>query len=190
MVQAARSGKQNIAEGMADGVTSTEMELKLLNVARASLKELHEDYEDYLKAHGLTIWELGHPRFDSLVRFCREHNQLSDYQPFFQKWSDEEMANTALSLCRFCDKMMTSYSQKLEEDFKQNGGLREQMTAVRLKRRGIQQKTIEALDREIAGLKAENASLKAANASLKAANAALGAELAALKEQMARKPAT
>ena len=50
MVQAARSGKQNIVEGFADGVTSTEMELKLLNVARASIKELKEDYIDYLGA--------------------------------------------------------------------------------------------------------------------------------------------
>ena len=51
MVQAARSGKQNIVEGTADGVTSTEMELKLLNVARASIQELLEDYEDYIISH-------------------------------------------------------------------------------------------------------------------------------------------
>ena len=55
MVQAARSGKQNIVEGFADGVTSTEMELKLLNVARASIKELKEDYIDYLRSHGLAL---------------------------------------------------------------------------------------------------------------------------------------
>lgn len=55
MVQAARSGKQNIVEGSADGVTSMEMELKLLNVARSSIQELQEDYEDYLPAHGLTL---------------------------------------------------------------------------------------------------------------------------------------
>lgn len=56
MVQAARSGKQNIVEGSADGVTSTEMEAKLLNVARASIKELKEDYLDYLRSHKLTLW--------------------------------------------------------------------------------------------------------------------------------------
>ena len=70
MVQAARSGKQNIVEGLADGVTSTEMELKLLNVARASIQELQEDYLDYLKAHSLVRWASGHPRFNGLLSFC------------------------------------------------------------------------------------------------------------------------
>ena len=59
MVQAARSGKQNIVEGTADGVTSTELELKLLNVARASIQELLEDYEDYIISHQLIKWEQG-----------------------------------------------------------------------------------------------------------------------------------
>ena len=81
MIQAARSGKQNIVEGLADGVTSTEMELKLLNVARASIKELKEDYLDYIAAHSLVRWEAGHPRYDSLLAFCRAHNDLADYEP-------------------------------------------------------------------------------------------------------------
>ena len=55
MVQAARSGKQNIVEGLADGVTSTEMTIKLLNVARASLAELREDYLDYLRARAFAL---------------------------------------------------------------------------------------------------------------------------------------
>ena len=63
MVQAARSGKQNIVEGCADGVTSTEMELRLLNVARASIKELKEDYLDYLKSRKLALWDVKHPRY-------------------------------------------------------------------------------------------------------------------------------
>lgn len=84
MVQAARSGKQNIVEGLADGVTSTEMELKLLNVARASIKELKEDYIDYITAHRLTRWAAGHPRYDALLEFCRVHNDLGDYEPHFE----------------------------------------------------------------------------------------------------------
>ena len=60
MVQAARSGKQNIVEGSADGVTSMEMELRLLNVARASIQELLEDYEDYIISHRLVKWKQGH----------------------------------------------------------------------------------------------------------------------------------
>ena len=63
MVQAARSDKQNIVEGSADGATSTEMELKLLNVARASIHELREDYRDFLVSRQLPLWQPGHPRF-------------------------------------------------------------------------------------------------------------------------------
>lgn len=61
MIQAARSGKQNIVEGLEDGRTSTEMELRLLNVARSSLQELREDYEDYAGTRHLTIWQVGAP---------------------------------------------------------------------------------------------------------------------------------
>ena len=96
MVQAARSGKQNIVEGCADGVTSTEMELKLLNVARASIKELKEDYLDYIRSRSLTLWNAKHPRYDGLLNFCRTHNALEDYEPFFDKWTDEERNNGAI----------------------------------------------------------------------------------------------
>ena len=92
MVQAARSGKQNIVEGFADGVTSTEMELKLLNVARASIKELKEDYIDYLASRKLAVWDKTHPRYDGLLKFCRAHNKVGDYEPFFEKWTAEELA--------------------------------------------------------------------------------------------------
>ncbi len=167
MVQAARSGKQNIVEGMADGVTSMELELKLMNVARASLKELREDYEDYLLSRQLPRWQKGHPRYNSLLDFCHHRNRLEDYEPYFMRWTDEEMANTALSLCHFTDKMMMSYEQYLERDFKENGGIRERMTAARLGYRNIQRATIEAKDREIARLRAENEALRAELAELK-----------------------
>lgn len=160
MVQAARSGKQNIVEGFADGVTSTEMELKLLNVARASLKELKEDYDDYLKAHGLTLWDKVHPRYDGLLKFCRAHNKVEEYESFFEKWTDEEFANTANTLCHMVDRMMAIHLAKKAEDFKENGGIRERMTAVRLGRRQTQ-------NEEIAALKAENTRLKAQVESLK-----------------------
>jgi len=160
MVQAARSGKQIIVEGLADGVTSTEMELKLLNVARASLKELKEDYLDYLAAHGLPRWEPGHPRYDALLAFCRKHNDLPDYEPHFGVWTDEETANCALSLCHMVDKMLSTTLAKKERDFAENGGIRERMTAVRLGRRGTQNEEIAALRARLAALEAENAGLK------------------------------
>ena len=160
MIQAARSGKQNIVEGFADGVTSTEMELKLLNVARASLKELKEDYLDYLAAHKCALWDKTHPRYDALLNFCRARNRVEDYEPLFKKWSDEEFANCANTLCHMVDRMMATHLEKKAEDFKENGGIRERMTAVRLGRRQSQ-------NEEIAALKAENARLKAEVASLK-----------------------
>ena len=63
MNQAARSGKQNIVEGSEAAMTSSETEVKLVNVGRASLQELREDYEDYLNKHSLPLWDKRHPRF-------------------------------------------------------------------------------------------------------------------------------
>ena len=160
MVQAARSGKQNIVEGLADGVTSTEMELKLLNVARASLKELKEDYADYLSTRGLAPWKPGHPRYNALLAFCRTHNDLPEYEPHFGKWSDEEFANCALTLCHMVDKMMTTTLESKQRNFEENGGIRERMTAARLGRRQSQRAEIAALQARIADLEAENAALK------------------------------
>ena len=108
IIQAARSCKQNIVEGLADGVTSSEMQLKLLNVARASLKELREDFEDYLKSRHLKFYTAGDERYTSMVDYCRIHNKLKDYEPYFQIWDDEQMCNYALTLCHMIDKMMVT----------------------------------------------------------------------------------
>ena len=161
MLQAARSGKQNIVEGMADGVTSSEMEIKLLNVARASIQELQEDYADYLHSRQLSQWEAGHSHYESMMQFCREHNDLADYEPFFNIWSDEEMANVAYTLCRMTDKMMTSYLKKLESQFVSEGGIKERMTAARLGFRADKQQQLAAAQQEIASLKTEIARLNA-----------------------------
>lgn len=160
MVQAARSGKQNIVEGTADGVTSMELELKLLNVARASIQELREDYDDYIIAHKLNKWTQGHPRFDGLLKFCRQHNNLSDYEPYFNRWNDEESANIAITLCRMVDKMMMTYQKKKEAEFVTQGGIRERMTAARLNFRNSQKCQVESLISQIDALKKENDVLK------------------------------
>ena len=160
MVQAARSGKQNIVEGSADGVTSMEMEIKLMNVARSSIKELREDYEDYLKARHLPIWGTEHPRYDKLVRFCRNHNKIEDYQPFFDRWNDEEMANVGLSLCHYVDKMMTSYEEYLQKSFVTEGGIKERMSAARLGYRTNQREEIANLQRQLAAARQEIEALK------------------------------
>ena len=161
MVQAARSGKQNIVEGSADGVTSTEMELKLLNVARSSIKELKEDYEDYLTSRHLERWNTKHIRYDGMLKFCRKHNRLEDYQCFFDKWTDEEIANIALTLCHMVDKMMTTYQKQLEEEFVTEGGIKERMTAARLGYRTNQREEIARLTQELEQAKRRIAELEA-----------------------------
>ena len=161
MIQAARSGKQNIVEGSADGVTSTEMELKLLNVARSSIKELKEDYEDYIVSRRLTRWDTRHERYNAMLKFCRSHNKLEDYQPFFEKWTDEEMANIALTLCHMVDKMMTTYQKQLEEQFVTEGGIKERMTAARLGYRTNQKEEIAQLRRELEAANKRIAELEA-----------------------------
>ena len=160
LIQAARSGKQNIVEGSADGVTSMELEVKLLNVARSSIKEAREDFEDYLTAHQLAKWTPGHPRYDGLLQFCRKHNKWEEYESLVNKWNDEEMANVGLSLCHMIDKMMTTYQNKLEEEFVTEGGIKERMTAARLGYRTNQKDEIARLQEELDQLKKENDMLK------------------------------
>ena len=100
-------------------------------------------------------------RDSTLLRFCRTHNDLSDYEPYFEKWNDGELANCAITLCHMVDKMMTTTLEKKEKDFVENGGIRERMTAARLGRRKTQNEEIAALKARIAALESENAVLKA-----------------------------
>lgn len=160
IIQAARSGKQNIVEGMADGVTSTEMQLKLLNVARSSIQELQEDFRDQLGRYSLEMWKETHPRYDQMLNFCREHNKLSDYQDYFEKWTMEEMANIGFTLCRMVDKMMMSFIKKLEEEFVEKGGIKERMHAARTGYREGVDKRLQLLEKENHTLREEIARLR------------------------------
>jgi len=153
MIQSARSGKQNIVEGCEDGMTSTELEIKLINIARSSIHELREDYEDYLHTHRMPIWGQHHPRFDNMLAFCREHNSCDHYMPFATTLSDEAMANMGITLCRFVDKMITRYLQNLEQRFVTEGGIKERMHAARTNYRDQQEKRMKDLLRELAQLK-------------------------------------
>ena len=154
MVQAARSGKQNIVEGSEDGQTSSEMEIKLLNVARGSLQELRSDYQDYLNTHHLTMWPADSERQQRLRDFCHSHNDYSDYEPLLAKMNDEEMANLALTLCHQTDKMMCAYIEKLEYRFVTEGGIKERMHAARTRYRQEQDAHMRALEAENQQLKA------------------------------------
>ena len=160
MIQAARSGKQNIIEGSEDGQTSSESEIKLLNIARGSLQELRADYNDYLNTRHLTSWPANSERQQRLREFCHSHNDYSDYEPFVNKMSDEEMANMALTLCHQTDKLMCAYIEKLEKQFVTEGGIKERMYAARTGYRQEQDARMKALEAENAALKQRIAELE------------------------------
>ena len=160
MNMAARCGKQNIVEGCEEGLTSSKMEVNLVNVGRASFQELREDYEDYLKRNNLPIWDKDHPRFDGMVNFCRQNNRWEAYQDLASKLSAEEFCNMALSLCHIIDKMFDGYLKHLEKRFIEEGGIKERMHAARTGYR-------EGIDRRLRELEAENQRLKAENEELK-----------------------
>lgn len=133
MVQAARSGKQNIAEASMASATSKETEIKLTNVARASLEELQIDYEDFLRTNKLPIWDKEH----KLVARLRELNK-STPKPIYQTFqkaieheSPEICANTMITLIKICTYLLKQQIKQLEAAFIKEGGLRERMTKAR-----------------------------------------------------------
>ena len=198
MVQAARSGKQNIVEGSEDGKTSTEMELRLLNVARSSIGELRQDYDDYLKARHLAVWTPADERFQPMQDFTKVHNRLSEYEPYFLRWTAEEMANVALTLCYQVDAMMNKYMANLERLFIEEGGIKERMHKARTGYRKQQDERLHALEQQVADLQAQLATAEAEaqhwheayddlrSRALKAYNAQ-AAEIAELKRQLQEK---
>ena len=128
-----------------------------MGIAKGSNQELLEDYQDYLKQHGLNNWaktKRQRQRYEKLLAYCRTHNDLADYAPYFAKWTAEEMANTAISLCHMVDKAMTTFMEKRDREFVEEGGVRERMTAARLDMRGTQKQIIAQQEQEIAALKA------------------------------------
>ena len=161
MVQAARSGKQNIIEGSEDGQTSSEVEIRLINIARGSLQELRADYLDYLHTRQLKVWSKDSKRQKKMRNFCHERNDFEDYEPLMNKMTDEEYANLLLTLCHQTDRMMCAYLRKLEERFVTEGGIKERMYAARTGYRQAQDERMSQLEAENAALRKENAALRA-----------------------------
>ena len=117
-------------------MTSVEMEMKLVNVARSSLIELREDYEDQLCNRRLEQWTKGHSRYEQMVQYCYEHHELKDYQPYYEKWSIEEFCNVALTLIHQADRGIWNWLKQREKKFLEEGGLKEKMSAARRNVRG------------------------------------------------------
>jgi len=133
MVQAARSGKQNIAEGSQASGTSKEMELKLTNVARASLEELLLDYRDFLRTRGIEEWAPDHPYAKRLRDLNRQPN--TNYQTFRKGIEHPDpaiCANVILGLIKVASCLLDRQIKRLEQDFLEEGGMRERMTRARL----------------------------------------------------------
>lgn len=136
MVQAARSGKQNIVEGSQASGTSKEMELKLTNVARASLEELLTDYRDFLRTRGLKEWPKDHPYTKRLRTINREPGaNYATFRKGIEHPDPEISANVLIGLIRVTSYLLDQQLRRLEADFVTSGGLRERMTQARLRER-------------------------------------------------------
>jgi four helix bundle suffix protein len=131
MVHAARSGKQNLAEGNIDGITSRELELKLTNVNRASLHELLLDYEDYLRVRDLEQWAYDDPRCVQTRAFCKAHLDSAIYRNKIKERSDETIANIAITLIHQCDVLIRGLIEWKKRDFLEKGGIKEEMYKAR-----------------------------------------------------------
>jgi four helix bundle suffix protein len=136
MIQAARSGKQNILEGSMASAASKETEIKLTNVARASLEELLADYRDFLRVRGLEEWPRDHP----YTRRLRELNKTPNatYETFRKGIENPDpaiSANVIIGLIQVTNYLLDQQIRSLEEAFLQEGGLRERMTRARLRER-------------------------------------------------------
>lgn len=136
MVQAARSGKQNIIEGCAASATSAKTEIKLINVAKASLRELLEDYEDYLKTRGHRQWEDGSVEYTAMRNLGATNNDPSYYMSLVETRPPETIANMAIILLNQADYLLFRQLKRLSEDFLKNGGFSERMSRMRRENRG------------------------------------------------------
>ena len=132
MVQAARSGKQNIVEGSTAATTSAETHIKLLNVAKASFHELLMDYEDYLRVRELVQWKENDAKFIQTRKVCASHNESEYYRNAIKSRSPETIANIAITLLHQEDYLLLRLIEKAKSQFLETGGIREQMTKARI----------------------------------------------------------
>ena len=139
MVQAARSGVQNIAEGSMASATSKKMELKLTGVARASLEELLLDYEDFLRQRGLRIWDKNSPQALAVRKRYRTNTpgQAPTSDPYgIETAAPEAAANTLICLINQASYLLGRQLQQLEQAFLKDGGFTERLYRARQQARG------------------------------------------------------
>ena len=138
MIQSARSGKKNILEGSKAGRASKETELKLTNVARASLEELLDDYLDFLRARDLPLWDKDSKEARYVRKLgCKTPQTFEYYRKFVETRPPAVVANIAICLIHQTNYLVDQQFLRLEKDFVEQGGLRERMTRVRLQYRSV-----------------------------------------------------
>ncbi len=136
MVQAARSGKQNIVEDSKASGTSKEMEIKLTNVARASLEELLDDYKDFLRVRDFSIWDKDSKEAQYVRKLgTKPYTTYEAYREFCETRPADVVANIAICLIHQTNYLLDQQMRRLEKDFLKDGGLRERMTRARLQAR-------------------------------------------------------
>jgi four helix bundle suffix protein len=128
MLQAARSGRQNIAEGSQASGTSKKMEVKPIGVARASLEELRLDFEDALRQNGLRLWTKDEPKALFIKKLCyREDRSYKTYRTYIEDKGLENAANTMVCLIRQARFLLDRLLRRLEADFERQGGFTERL---------------------------------------------------------------
>ena len=135
MIQAARSGKQNIVEGYTDASTSYEVALKLYNIARGSLKELLEDYHDYLRTRNLSLWELGSKENRAMRQLGKRELDSAYYLNLAESRSDETIANMLIVLLYQEDVVLKNFIESEGSRFATEGGFREKLSRIRRSKR-------------------------------------------------------
>jgi len=136
MVQAARSGKQNILEGSQASGTSKEAEIKLINVARASLEELLEDYRDFLRVRRAALWDKNSKEARFVRRLGAQKNRsYESYRTYIETRPAPIVANILICLIHQTNYLLDQQLRQLEQAFLEEGGLRERMTRARLSHR-------------------------------------------------------
>ena len=136
MVQAARSGKQNIAEGSMASGTSKKTELKLVGVARASLEELLLDFEDFLRQRSLAVWGKDHPTAQTVRKLVyRTNRSYETYKPYVEDAPPEVAANTLICLINQTNYLLDQQLRQLEKQFLEEGGFTEKLYRARTQAR-------------------------------------------------------
>jgi four helix bundle suffix protein len=143
MQQAARSGKQNIVEGYSDAEGSSDSYHRLAVIAKGSLEELLEDFEDYLRVHQLERWGQQHPKYIACIPLFQKHNDSQWYRRQIEGRSDEDIANIAIIVIHQTLALLRGLIDRIDKKFLEEGGIKEQRFQARLKYRNNQRDSRE-----------------------------------------------